>query len=133
MNNSDQQAWVDVFVSDDNGANWSFLSQVGLAGDWNGNPPAMVKTQAGRLCCVYGNRNTKTINARYSNDQGKSWGKEYTLRNDYQVDSFNDPDLGYPRLIVRPDGKLTAMYYWATLEHPHHHIAATIWNPTEDK
>jgi hypothetical protein len=133
MNNRDQKAWVDVFGSDDNGQNWSFLSQVGIAGGWNGNPPAMVKTQNGRLCCVYGNRDRKTMHARYSSDQGKTWGKEYTLRKDYQVDSFNDPDLGYPRLVVRPDGKLVAMYYWATLENPHHHIAATIWDPTEDK
>jgi hypothetical protein len=38
-------------------------------------------------------------------------------------------DLGYPRLVQRPDGKLVAMYYWATKENPEQHIAASIWQP----
>lgn len=38
-------------------------------------------------------------------------------------------DMGYPRLARRTDGKLVAMYYWASSEHPQQHIAATIWQP----
>lgn len=121
--------WVDLFESNDNGANWKFLSKVADTGHWNGNPPAMVKIKDGRLCCVYGNRSTKTMNARYSADEGKTWGREFILRSDFKVDSHNDPDFGYPRLVERLDGKLVAMYYWATEQNPHHHIAATIWDP----
>ena len=120
--------WVDIFESNDNGANWKFLSKVADTGHWNGNPPAMVRVKDGRLCCVYGNRSTKTMNARYSADEGKTWGREFILRNDFKVDSHDDPDLGYPRLVERLDGKLVVMYYWATPQNPHHHIAATIWD-----
>jgi hypothetical protein len=136
MQNKDRNgydAWVDVFVSHDNGGKWSFLSRVGVTGDWNGNPPAMVKMKDGGLCCVYGNRDSRTINAGYSSDDGKTWSRTCVLRDDYQLDTYKDPDLGYPRLIERPDGKLVAIYYWATVENPHHHIAATIWDPSAHK
>ena len=121
--------WVDVFVSNDNARSWQFLSKVADTGGWNGNPPALVRLKDGRLCCVFGNRSKRQIIARLSEDQGKTWGAEIVLRDDFQVDKFNDPDLGYPRLVQRPDGKLVAMYYWATPQHPHQHIAATIWDP----
>jgi len=125
--------WVDVFVSNDNGGSWRFLSKVADTGRWNGNPPALVRLRDGRLCCVYGNRSKRQLIASYSKDEGATWGREIVLRDDFQVDSFNDPDLGYPRLVQRADGKLVAMYYWATKEHPHQHIAATIWDPDKLK
>ncbi|MHC4527252.1 MAG: sialidase family protein [Planctomycetota bacterium] len=125
--------WVDVFVSDDNGASWRFSSKVADTGHWNGNPPALVRLKDGRLCCAYGNRSKKAMIAKYSCDEGATWGDEVVLRDDYQVDSFDDPDLGYPRLVQRADGRLVCMYYWATKEHPHHHIAATIWDPDKLK
>jgi hypothetical protein len=119
--------WIDVYVSNDNGSSWAFLSKVGDAGVWNGNPPALVRMKDGQLCCVYGNRSRKQMIARFSGDEGATWGPEVILRDDFQVDSFDDRDLGYPRLVQRPDGKLVAIYYWATKEHPQHYIAATIW------
>jgi hypothetical protein len=133
MTDKSRDAWVDVYVSHDNGANWKFLSKVGDTGGWNGNPPALVRLKDARLCCVYGNRSKKAILARYSSDDGKTWEREIVLRDDFQVDSFDDPDLGYPRLVQRADGRLVCMYYWATKEHPHHHIAATIWDPDKVK
>ena len=39
-------------------------------------------------------------------------------------------DLGYPRMVQRPDGKLVTIYYFTTSENPEQHIAATIWDPT---
>jgi hypothetical protein len=119
--------WIDVYVSNDNGSSWPFLSKVGDAGVWNGNPPALVRMKDGRLCCVYGNRSRKQMIARFSADEGATWGPEVVLRDDFQVDSFDDRDFGYPRLLQRPDGKLVAIYYWATKQHPQHYIAATIW------
>jgi hypothetical protein len=66
--------------------------------------------------------------ARYSQDEGMSWGEEQVLRDDY-ASVQDDQDLGYPRLIQRSDGCLVATYYWATRDRPHQHIAATIWDP----
>ena len=121
--------WVDAYVSNDDGKSWSFLSKVADTGVQNGNPPALLRLRDGRLCCVYGNRSKLQMIARFSKDEGATWGPELVLRDDYQVDSFGDRDLGYPRLVQRRDGKLVAIYYWATEEHPQLHIAATIWQP----
>ena len=121
--------WVDCYVSNDNGSSWTFQSKVGDTGDWNGNPPAMVRLRDGRLCCVYGNRDVARIYARYSEDEGQTWLEEFTIRDDFKRDSEDDPDLGYPRIVQRPDGKLVAVYYWATEQNFHQHIAATIWSP----
>ena len=93
------------------------------------DPPALVRLKGGRLCLVYGNRTKRQMLARLSRDQGRTWGKEILLRDDYLADSFNDADFGYPRVVQRADGKLVVMYYWATKQNPHHHIAGTIWDP----
>jgi hypothetical protein len=123
-----ENCWVDTYVSDDDGQNWFFLSKVGVTGRHNGNPPALLRLQDGRLCCVYGNRTKRRIMARLSDDEGASWSEEMTLRDDYRS-LENDADLGYPRLVQRKDGRLVVIYYWATREHPHQYIAATIWDP----
>ena len=38
-------------------------------------------------------------------------------------------DMGYVRLVQRSDGKLVAIYYWATNDKPQQYIAASIWEP----
>ena len=126
----DDQGWIDAYGSTDDGASWSFLSRVGEAGGWNGNPPALARLHDGRLCCVYGNRSRRQILARFSADEGQTWGQEWVLRDDFE--SIDDePDFGYPRLTQRADGRLVALYYWATRDHPQQHIAATLWQPPE--
>ena len=46
---------------------------------------------------------------------------------------YDDPDLGYPRVVQRADGKIVTIYYYATEENPEQHIAATIWDPDKVK
>jgi hypothetical protein len=128
--------WIDACVSEDNGESWAFLSRVGDTGSRaddtgrNGNPPALVRLRDGRLCCVYGDRGRRNLMlAKLSSDEGATWSSEVVLRNDYNTDAFGDADLGYPQLVQRPDGKLVAIYYWATARHTKLHIAATIWEP----
>ena len=65
--------------------------------------------------------------ARYSGDEGRTWGRELVLRDDFSPDRYGDPDLGYPRVVQRADGQMIACYYWATRDLPQQHIAATIW------
>jgi hypothetical protein len=121
-----QQCWLDAYGSDDGGQNWRFLSKIDDTGHDNGNPPALLRLEDGRLCCVYGERSRRQILARYSRDGGQSWSDPQILREDYHS-LEEDADLGYPRLAQRSDGRLIAIYYWACRERPHQHIAATIW------
>jgi len=122
--------WIDVYESKDNGKTWSFLSKVadtdpgGLL-HRNGNPPSMVRLTDGRLCVTYGYRGVPYgIRAKFSKDNGKTWGPEIHLRDDGR-----SWDMGYTRTMQRPDGKLVTVYYYTTEEIPEEHIAATIWDP----
>lgn len=124
----DHAGWIDAYGSADDAQSWVFLGRVGDTGGWNGNPPALARLRDGRLCCAYGNRSRRQMLARFSSDKGQTWGPEHILRADFQ--SIDDePDFGYPRLTQRADGRLLALYYWATRGHPQQHIAATIWQP----
>lgn len=128
MENTQGDCWIDAYASFDTGQTWSFLSRIGETGGYNGNPPALVRLKDGHLCCVYGNRNQRQLIARYSQNEGATWGKEYILRDDYHS-GLDDQDFGYPRLVQRTDGCLVTIYYWASQEHPQQHITATIWEP----
>lgn len=121
-------AWIDVYVSNDNGVNWSFLSKVGDTGCNNGNPPALTRLVDGRLCCVYGNRTDMRMYMRYSEDEGASWGPQITLRDDWADCEDDGQDLGYPRITQLGDGRIICAYYWSTPERIENHIAATIWD-----
>lgn len=121
--------WIDVYDSQDNGKSWRFLNKIANTdtGIRNGNPPSMVKLKNGTLCIIYGYRGLPYgIHARISSDNGKTWAKEIVLRED--AISW---DLGYLRSVVREDGKVVSVYYYATKERPERHIAATIWDPMD--
>ena len=118
--------WVDAYRSLDTGGTWAFHARVGETGKTNGNPPALAVLRDGRLCCVYGNRSRKQLLARTSVDGGINWSIERVLRENY-FSGLDDQDFGYPRIAQRDDGRLVVIYYWASVEHPQQHIAATIF------
>jgi hypothetical protein len=121
-----QHNWIDVYESRDDGRNWEFLSMVTItdpSGRWNGNPPAMTRLANGRICVAFGYRGKPySIRAKISEDDGKSWGDDIILRDD-----ATHWDLGYSRMVQRPDGKLVTIYYISTESMPVQHIEATIW------
>jgi len=124
---SELESTIDVYVSTDRCRSWSYLNIIKEI-KTNSNPPALVRLDDGRLCCVYGDRDTGKMCGKYSADEGATWGDEFIIRESYQsVDEW--ADMGYPRLVQRTDGKLVAMYYWASPEHPQQYIAASIWTP----
>jgi hypothetical protein len=128
---STEHNWLDCYVSSDNGAHWVYRSKIAQTEDhnqFNGNPPALIRLQDGRLCCAFGNRSTRQIRAIFSKDEGASWGAEVVLREDFR--SANGwPDLGYVRLFECSDGRCVAIYFWCSAERPQTHIAATIFKP----
>lgn len=129
-----QHSFIACWLSADNGRTWKQLKNA--ADDTGiGNPPAMLKMKDGRICMVYGYRadrqsilaKTKTsdIRARISNDNGKTWSRDYILRND-----GSGQDIGYPRAVQRPDGKVVVVYYFMDDKTgPERYIGATIWTP----
>lgn len=116
-----REGWVDAFSSDDAGASWQKLGQVGVTGSHNGNPPALIATPDDRLVCCYGDRDHGNILCTVSEDAGKHWGSPMIVR---QADT-KDRDIGYPQLFLRSDGVPVCVYYWASKERPQQHIAAT--------
>ena len=128
-------AYLSCYLSEDNAGTWRRLESP--APDLgSGNPPAMIQLNDGRLCLVYGVRpqrkgDQSRVCARLSSDDGLSWSNEIVLRGN---DGANW-DMGYSRIVQRPNGKVVAVYYYnhALLpqESPHRYIAATIFDPND--
>lgn len=120
-----ERKYIGLYRSVDNGKTWTAeadpVDNVG-----RGNPPAMIQLRDGRVCLTYGYRaKPYSMCAKLSDDGGKTWGPELVLRND-----GNTTDMGYPRTVQRPDGKVVTVYYFADgKEGPERFIAATIWAP----
>ncbi len=123
--NQEPRKWIDLYASEDDGATWHYRNTpVPSAGRW-GNPPAMIRLYDGRLCLVYGYRDTPAgIRARLSTDDGQTWGDEIILRAD-----GGSHDLGYPRIAQRSDGTVVIVYYFTDSPEGERYIAATLWRP----
>jgi hypothetical protein len=120
----ENDAWIDAWLSPDNGQHWQFLNRA--APDLGeGNPPALVRLRDGRICLAYGVRKAPfRMEARLSSDGGRSWSPPFVLRTDGA-----SRDLGYPRMVQRPDGKLVTVYYFHDGGRVERTIDATIWDP----
>ncbi len=120
----DARSWIGAYGSQDDGRSWEHLSTP-APDTGEGNPPSLVRLADGRICLVYGVRSAPySIRARISGDRGKTWGPAIVLRDD-----GGSTDIGYPRAIVRPDGRVVAVYYFSDRTSPTRHIAATIFRP----
>ena len=115
--------WISAHLSRDNGQSWEPLDDP-VEDCGIGNPPAMIKLQDGRICLAYGFRGEPySIRARLSSDGGRTWSEDHVLRDD-----GSERDIGYPRVVQRPDGKVVAFYYFTDpVTGPERYIGATIW------
>lgn len=117
--------WLSGYVSHDDGRTWALVNRP-VDDTGIGNPATLTKLPDGRLALTYGYRGEPwSIRARISADNGATWSPDFFLRGDGM-----NRDIGYPRSIVRPDGKMVTVYYFCDPEtNPDRHIAATIWDP----
>jgi predicted amidohydrolase len=121
-----KNGWIELYRSLDDGAQWKHESTP-VPDTGGGNPASMIRLKDGRVCLTYGVRAAPFgIRARLSNDAGKSWGNEIMLRDD-----GGGHDVGYPRSIQRPDGKVVTVYYFHDTPRSERYIAATIWDPNQ--
>lgn len=126
---SDSKRWQQAFRSIDDGKTWTReIDPVDSAGE--GNPAALIKLSDGRLCMTYGYRAQPfSIRAKLSDDNGKTWGDDIILRDDGA-----NRDIGYTRMVQRPDGKVVVTYYFNDEKTgPERYIAATIFDPNSIK
>jgi hypothetical protein len=85
----------------------------------------------GRLLLTFGRRieGRFGIAARFSNDEGKTWGPPLTLINDLLT-----RDCGYPSSVQRPDGTIVTAYYASGVaSHQRYHMGVALWNPPLEK
>ena len=115
--------WSSLHTSRDGGKTWQLVSVIEKGAT---NPISLVHLGGLRLAALYGNRRQVpcAISAKLSDDVGRTWSDEHTLRNDGRK-----WDLGYTRAAVRPDGRIVTVYYFASKQHAQQHIEATIWQP----
>jgi len=119
------QNWIDLYGSDDDGKTWDYICRPAPDTGKGGNPPALIKLHDGRLCLVYGYRGEPYgMRARISADGGKTWSEEIVLRDD-----AGNHDIGYPRAVQRPDGKVVVVYYYNDHPEGERYIGATLWEP----
>ena len=114
--------WIDCWKSYDNGKSWDLKHTPFAANE--GNPASLTKLPDGRIVAAYGFRGDPPgLRARITTDNGETWGEEIILRDDAAL-----WDLGYPRTVLRPDGKLVTAYYYNDPGQKERYIAATIWD-----
>ena len=117
------RTYIDAYRSTDNGKSWSFTGKP-APDTGRGNPPSMIRLKDGRLVLTYGYRAAPYgIRARLSRDNGQTWGDEIILRQDAGA-----WDLGYPRTVQRPDGRIVTVYYYNDAPEGERYIGATIWD-----
>lgn len=121
--------FISSYYSKDDGKSWKQLENAVDDTGKGGSPPAMIKLKDGRICMVYAYRadpgadRKAGIFAKLSSDHGKTWSTPYTLRDDGA-----GRDIGYPRIVQRPDGKVVVVYYFTdAVTGPERYIGATIW------
>ena len=120
---------LEIFRSADDGQNWEMIATIGdSCSPTAGNPPAMCLLDDGRLLVVYGKRDTPHgMIAHASSDGGFTWSQPFYLRQDSEC-----ADLGYPRMIIRPDGMAVTAYYYSPTEDSLRFVGCTVFDPAEE-
>ena len=117
--------FIEAWRSIDQGAHWNLTGKAAL--DIGGSPPSLVQLPDSRVALTYGYRaKPHGVRARISPDGGYKWGSEIILRDDGL-----SGDLGYPRSVVRPDGRVLTAYYFNGPRDEDRTIEATLWTPPD--
>lgn len=102
MSRDERSGFIYQSDSYDGGGTWTPATRLAL---W-GYPTHIVALQDGRLISIFGRRKPPYgIRAAISEDEGKSWSEEFTVR---ELPNLN---LGYPSVIECEPGRLFAAYY----------------------
>lgn len=118
-------------VSKDGGKTWSVAKKINVVG----YPSHLKKLMDGRLLTTYSRRKLPPKGdyspsdrqmgqfARFSRDNGKTWGEEITL-----CRSFTE-DMGYPSSAELPNGDIITVFYHKISESKKTGLYAVKWTP----
>lgn len=115
---------VELFVSTDRGRTWTDQGPLTLG---NQHPAHLLQLADGRLLGVYGIRNQGLygVGARFSEDQGRTWGDPRVL-----VHWEGATDGGYPASVQVSDGTVVTAYYCNYIPaHQRYHMGVIRWRP----
>lgn len=111
------------FRSTDDGRTWT---DEGLIAGYHKHPPHLLRLMDKRLLLTYGNRQNGNIEARLSNDDGKTWSAPLRL-----FDASGD--MGYPSSVQLSDGQLVTVFYaHHSRMHDGYHMGAIGWQAPQE-
>lgn len=112
---------TEIFRSEDDGKTWVSAGRVTARNEINAH---LARLKDGRLLLTYGSRikGQCGVLAKFSADEGKTWGAPLRLANSLEW------DCGYPSSVQRADGQIvTAWYSKASEYHQRYHMAVALW------
>ena len=117
--------WIEGYVSDDNGASWTYQGCPVEDTGYGGTPPTLTKLADGRLCITYGYRNPPFgMYAKLSEDDGRNWSDAVTLR-----ENGGNHDIGYPRTVQLSDSTIFTVYWFNDHPEGERYIESVRWTP----
>ena len=103
----------------DGGKSWSTPSDIGV---W-GLPSFLLRLKSGRILMTYGYRRQPFGNqARFSDDDGKTWSSPIIISDD-----ASGGDLGYPSTVELNDGSLLTVWYERLKDSTHAVLRQAHW------
>ncbi len=113
---------IELFYSHDDARTWRRGMPLSLPLQITGN---LIRLSDGRVLFTCGNRNWGNygVDARLSDDEGKTWSPPFRLAN------CPYSDCGYPSSAEISGGSLVTAYYTRISEDFHYEMRVAIWNP----
>ena len=111
---------IDLYSSANDGQTWTREQALTQPGQITGH---LMRLTDGRVLLTYGNRNRNNygVDARISEDKGKSWGPPFRLAHCPQS------DCGYPASVQMGDGGMLTAYYTKLGEDYHYEMRVVRW------
>ena len=117
---------LEQYVSEDDGRVWTRRQPLTLPGQMPGH---LLRLSGGRILLSYGNRNWNNygVDARISQDEGKTWGAPFRIADSPM------PDSGYPSSVQLPSGDIVTAYYTKVSGDFHYEMRVARWNPPQTR